>query len=552
MTSLERMRGTRPAAFAVESRHVPFLVALAAGIAIRVVVLVAYRPALLFPDSFNYLRHASEMRLSPVHPAGYPLFLWPFINLLGSVHAIAVFQHLLGLGIAVAGYALLVRRGLPHWAATLAMLPVLFDPLQLALEQFVLSDLLFEALLVAACLVLLWRPGRPGIPTMVVTGLLVAAATLTRGAGELVLIAFVVAALWLRVSWRRLVALVLAAVIPLVGYAVAYHHIHGQYSLETAGPRFLYARLAPIVVCREVTLPSYEQPLCPREPLEDRASIDWYMWHGHHAAQYHVQPPAGMTQVQMVRDFDQRVLRAEPRRYAHTVAVQLLKGFSWSRHAHIKGRPAGRWLFHKGYWLLPMLVAHHRVEPGTTAGTSVDRTAATFLTGYRHRIWTPGPLLVLLLVVSLAAVLGVGRSRRSGDRVAIGLLVATCMVPLLTAVALNGFSWRYQLPQIPLLPMAGALAAAALIRGSAPGRRPGPLPRIRLVLVLLAAVGAGCVTGLAAVLSGWASTTTASLAGAAVAVVVAVLLLVSRAWSAWDVVLPGPPPASGPGTAEHR
>jgi hypothetical protein len=516
------------------------------------VVLVAYRPALLFPDSFNYLHHASEMRLSPVHPAGYSAFLWPFVNLLGSVHAIAAVQHLLGLGIAVAGYALLVRRGLPRWAATLAVVPVLFDPLQLALEQFVLSDLPFEVLLVAACVVLLWRPGRPGVAAMVATGLLIAAATLTRGAGTLVLAAFVVGALWLRVSWPRVVALVLAAVLPLAGYAVAYHHVHDQYSLETSGPRFLYARLAPIVVCREVSLPAYEQPLCPREPLQDRASIDWYMWHGKHAAQYHVPPPAGMTQVQMVRDFDQRVLRAEPRRYAHSVAVQLLKGFSWSRHAHIKGRPAGRWLFHKGYWLLPMLIAHHRVAPGTTAGTSADRAAATFLTAYRHRIWTPGPLFGLLLVVSVAAVLGLGRSRRSGDRVAIGLLVAACMVPVLTAVALNGFSWRYQLPQIPLLPMAGALAAAALIRGAAPGRRPGPLPRIRIVVVLLVAGGAGCVTGLAAVFSGWATATTASVAGAAVAVVAAVLLLVSRAWSAWDVVLPGPPPTSGGGPAEHR
>lgn len=546
------MSGTRPTTFAVGLRDLPFLVVLAAGIAIRVVVLVAYRPALLFPDSFNYLHHATEMRLSPVHPAGYPTFLWPFVNLLGSVNAIAAFQHLLGLAIAVAGYAFLVRRGLPRWAATLAMLPVLFDPLQLALEQFVLSDVLFEVLLVAACLVLLWRPSRPGIPVMLVTGLLIAAATLTRGAGQLVLAGFVVAAVWLRASWSRLVALLVAAVIPLALYAVAYHHVHDQYSLETSGPRFLYSRLAPIVVCREVTLPSYEQPLCPQKPLQDRASIDWYMWHGQHAAQYHVTPPPGMTQVQMVRDFDQRVMRAEPRRFLHSVAVQLTKGFAWSRHAHIKGRPPGRWLFHKSYWLLPMLIAHHRVEPGSTAGTSVDRSAAAFLTGYRHRVWTPGPLLVLLLAVSLAAMLGVGRARRSGDRVAVALLVATCMVPLVTAVAVNGFSWRYQLPQIPLLPMAGALGAAALVRGAARGRRPGPLPRIPLLVVLGVAVVTGCLAGLAAVLSGWAASSTAAAGGALVGVVMAVMLLVSRAWSRRDAVPSASPPTDATGTAVHR
>lgn len=534
------MRGTLSGVLLTGRRELPFLVALALGIALRVVALLAYRPALLFPDSFNYLHHADDMRLSPVHPAGYSAFLWPFVVLLHSVQAIAAAQHVLGLAIAVAGYALLVRRGLPRWGATLATLPVLLDPLQLILEEYVLSDVLFEALLVAACLVLLW-PHRPGVPALVGVGLLVAAATLTRGAGTVVLGAFVVAALFLRASWPRLLALLLAVLVPLAGYAVAYHRVHGPYTLESTGPRFLYARLAPIVVCDGVSLPVTEQPLCPRKSLRDRASIDWYMWHGRHAAQYHVKPPPGMTQVQMVRDFDRRVVRAEPRRYAHSVAVQLLKSFSGTRHAHIKGRPSGRWLFHPDYWLLPMLVAHHRVQPGTTAVTSVVPAAASFLTGYRHWLWTPGPLLGLLLLVSLAAVLGLGRSRRSGDRVAVGLLAATCMVPVLTAIAVNGFSWRYQLPEIPLLPMAGALATAALVRGAAPGRRPDPLPRIRLAVVLLVAVALGGAAGAAAAWSGWASTRTAVVGGAVAAVVVAVVLLVSSERSGRNAVLSTPP-----------
>ena len=545
------MSGTLLGAVAVGRRDLPFLAALAVGIALRAAVMVAYRPALLFPDSFGYLRLADDLRLSPVHPVGYPVLLWPIVHLLHSAYGIAAIQHVLGLAIAVAGYVFLARRGLPRWAAALATLPVLLDPLQLVLEQYVLSDLLFEALLVAACLVLLWRPRRPGFTVLVATGLLGAAATLTRGAGTLVLVAFLVAVVCLRVSWPRLVAFVLAALLPLAGYAVAFHHAHGAYALEASGPRFLYARLAPIVLCGDVPLPSYEEPLCPRTPLRDRRSIDWYMWHGEHAAQYRVQPPAGTTQLQMVHDFDQRVLRAEPRRFAHSVAVQLLTGFSWTRHAHIKGRVAGRWLFHPDYWVLPMLVAHHRVQPGHTAGTSVDPAAASFLTGYRHWVWTPGPLLALLLVPGVAAALGVGRSRRSGDRVAVGLLMAACLVPLMTAVAVNGFSWRYQLPQVALLPMAGALGTAALVRGAAPGRRPGPLPRIRLVVLVLVAAATGGVVWLAAARSGWATTATAATGGAVVAVLVALLLLVSRERSGRDGV-PLTPPGSGGGTAEPR
>src|SRR5690242_7813281 len=164
--------GARPVR--LRRADLPFVVLLLAAAALRALVMVAYRPMLLFSDSFGYLKHTHTLHFSVIRPAGYLIFVWPEVNLLHSQAAIGVVQDLLGLGIAVACYAFALRRGLPRWVAVLVTVPVLFDPLQLVLEHYVLSDVLFEALLAAACLVLLWSP-RPTLLAVVGAGLLVAA-----------------------------------------------------------------------------------------------------------------------------------------------------------------------------------------------------------------------------------------------------------------------------------------------------------------------------------------------------------------------------------------
>src|SRR4051794_19006057 len=142
-------------------RHALFLVALVLGIALRIVVVTAYRPALVFYDSPVYLAHATHFKMPELRPGGYSLFLRPIVALTDSVQGdltlIQLVHHAVGLGLAVACYVFLIRRGIPPWGATLAVLPLLFDPLQLVLEHYILSDVLFEALLVAACLLVLWR-----------------------------------------------------------------------------------------------------------------------------------------------------------------------------------------------------------------------------------------------------------------------------------------------------------------------------------------------------------------------------------------------------------
>jgi hypothetical protein len=526
-------------------RHLPFALVLVGAIAIRVVVTTAYRPVLLFFDSTSYLRVADDPSMTTFRPIGYSLLLSPFRHLAPDTLApIGVFQHVLGLAVGVAIYAFLIRRGLPAWGAVLATLPILFDPLQLVLEHYVLSDVVFEALLVAGCLLLLWNPS-PSVLAVSLAGVTVAVSALVRGAGTFLLVVFLVALLCLRPGWKKVVAFVIGGLLPLGLYATAYHHANGSYALSESGPRFIYARVAPIVDCHNpaLHLPSYERILCPPQPVSERPSSDYYIWGHRRGPAYHLVPPPGMTANQVLKDFSKRVIRAQPRAFTDITVTGFLRGFAPTRNKAFPGFPSRYWLFQDHYWGR----SKHEWKPTADAGP------AAFMTHYRKVLWTPGPVLGGLLVVSLLAALGVGRSRRSGDRIAIGLLSGACLMTLLTGVAVSGFSWRYQLPQIPLFPMAGALALAALIRGQAPGR-PAPPPPLRpleraaawsarrvpalqrpyergllaLLAALVAGVAAFLVVTVGAVGSGWFRADTAAVVGAGCGVLVAIGLLVAH------------------------
>jgi hypothetical protein len=539
-----------------------FLTVLAVAAALRLVVTFAYQPALLFPDSFGYLARAVPFEVHNERPSGYSLFLRPFVQLTTHpLRPVAVVQHLMAMALAVLGYGFLLRRGLPRWAATLPVLPLLFDPLQLVLEQYVLSDVLFECLVVGACLLVLWRH-RPGVAELVLSGVLVGCAGFVRGAGTFLLVVFVVALVCLRVRWVKVVAFALAAILPLGAYAVAFHHTFGRYAVSTAGPRFLYARLAPVVDCRDpqLRLPGYERMLCPRRPVGHRPSTDYFMWGHKRGPQWHVHGPADTSQVQVLKDFDKRVLRAEPIVYARAALTDAARGFTPVRTVQAPGYPASYWLFADHYWSVDTFIDRHVMRPRVRRSTGYSPPAAQFLTTYRHWVFTPGPLLAALLVAAGLAALGVRRARESGDRVAVALLGAACVVPLLTAAGLSGFSWRYQLPQMPLLPLAGALGLAAMIRGPRRGapnlapplrildrcaawmadrQLPAPVPALLgeaaeggslqgLVAVVAGSV-AGCLSGMLAAISGWFAPLSAAVVGVGVALVVLLTLLLARA-----------------------
>jgi hypothetical protein len=240
-------------------RHRVFTLLLALAAALRVVVILAYFPALIFPDSVRYLQYAQHFadgRWTPdgLRQSGYSVLIIPAV-LRHDLWLITLVQHLAGLATGVLVYAVLMRFGVRIWVAAAAAVPVLFDPLQLVLEQYVLTDTWTVFLLVAALVVLVWPRESGGWRTAAASGLLLGVAVTFRDE-ELVMI--IPAALYVAATgrpWRRLAALAGCFLIPVGGYLGWFAATHSGPGFTSFSGAFLYGR---------------ERPERPLEPLRLR------------------------------------------------------------------------------------------------------------------------------------------------------------------------------------------------------------------------------------------------------------------------------------------
>jgi Dolichyl-phosphate-mannose-protein mannosyltransferase len=449
-------------------RHWLFAVVAACATALRAVVQLAYQPALIFPDSERYLAYAwnfANGHWSPdwLRTSGYSLLLVPAV-LTRNLAVVAVAQHLLGLATAMLIYAVLVRFGARRWLAALAVVPVLFDPLQLDMEQYVLTDVSATFLLVAALVVLVWKHGATGKAAPAVAGLLLAAATIIRESDLVVMIPAVLYLAAVIRPGRRLAvraALLLACfLLPVLGY-LGWHQVsYGQFDFVDYDSQFLYGRIAQFADCTGMMLPRYEQPLCPRQPPAQR-NLDFYMW-SPHSPQGVLEALPGMDKAQIIQDFDLRVIEHQPLTYLKVVAGDVVYSFSPVRGDGPEHYPIWYHQFHPYFPARKDEVVTLRASTGR--GPYAQPALASFLTGYGRDFYVPGPLLAAGLALGVAGLAGLGRARRSWLR-------APCLLFTIAAIAaaeppfvIATFDWRYELPQLSLIPIAAVLGLTALTR----------------------------------------------------------------------------------------
>lgn len=451
------------------------VVLLAAGV--RVVVTLAYRPVLLYSDSVDFLKQSDILHPTAWHPMGYPLV----IAALAWAHNLtvyAVLNHAMGLAMGVLLYALLVRLGVRRWLAVLAVVPVLFDAYQLITEQYLLSDTTYQFLIVMAVVVMMWRGPdhrwrRPGAWRCLAVGLLFTAAAITRFDGTVIIVPALAFLIVRRVGMWRLAVVVMAFVLPIVAYAGWYDAVNGQFTTSGLTGLFLYARLAPFADCTGLTLPAYEQRLCPTQPVADRPTVGW--WSSSHQSPGESETGHdGRTANQVLLDFDERIILHQPVQYASAVLHDYFFQFS-PTHA------SGREVPDTSPWRFATRAPGSNYVPDARSWTerfgsqvpSVNAGLARLLADYQVVVYTPGPLLAALLGVSLVAVCWRRRTRGSGLRAETAALAGGAVLTMLFATATAGFDWRYQLPSLVLLPVAGALAVTMLVW-------PGPTrPRYR-------------------------------------------------------------------------
>jgi Dolichyl-phosphate-mannose-protein mannosyltransferase len=440
-------------------RHRVFLLLLAAGAALRVVTLFAYRPALIYFDSTRYLENMAQLEPKGVRPLGYSAFL-RVLPLEHDLTVVPAVQHVLGLLMAVLLYALLLRLGVKRWLAALATAPVLLDAFQLKIEQYILSETLFDALLLGACALLLWRR-RPRAGVAALAGLLLAAATLTRSSGTLLVVPAMLAVLLLRGGPLRAGVLLAAFAIPLAAYAGWFQSVHGVYSLTTYGGRFLYARVAPFADCAKVPVPPRQRVLCPTQPVGHRPTVEQFMWSNRLSPVYRLRHVTAIERSKRAGAFAKQVILHQPLDYARVVARDFLRGFEPTRTRHAGELPISRWKFQTAFPIYRRNTNAVIRRYGRDRGR-VSPSLARFVVDYQRFGIAPGPLLGLALVLAGLGAVGVGRARRGGLRTACLLFAAMGVLLILTSVAVNQFTWRYWLPELVFLPAAGALGAAAL------------------------------------------------------------------------------------------
>ncbi|MGH3202548.1 MAG: hypothetical protein ACRDP5_10950 [Streptosporangiaceae bacterium] len=238
---------------------------------------------------------------------------------------------------------------------------------------------------------------------------------------------------------------------------------HGEPGFTTFSGAFLYGRVADFASCQGLNLPGYERPLCPAQPPAQR-NADFYTWDPR-SPQWTFRPPAGMSRDAVVRDFGLRILRHQPLAYAQAAGRDFLYGFA-------PARGAGPERYSPAY-----LRFHPYIQPDRQADASlaalgyqpprVHRSLASFLAGYGRWFYVPGPVFAGGLVLALAG-LAAG-TRRRDKRASAGLLFTASAVLVLIPPALFAtFDWRYQLPQLTLIPVAAVIGAVLLTHPRSP------------------------------------------------------------------------------------
>jgi hypothetical protein len=274
-------------------------------------------------------------------------------------------------------------------------------------------------------------------------------------------------------GWRRRTARAALATacfaLPVLGYMTAAYYLTGHFGLASNGPGPEYGRAAAAADCATLKVPADERALCP-SPAATRAlgGIDGLLHNP--ASPGHTAPaPPGTAREQLLAGFSLAVLRQQPLRVAASVARDAVRLFALTRDGDPEITSIARWQFQTFYptyshRFTMAALARLAHQNGSGGDLVAVRPAATVLRDYQlGGGYTPGPLYAVGLVAGLlSALTGLLRKSQHTELAVAGLLMTLSATVLLLSSDAYEFSWRYQLPAVVLVPVAGALGFTAL------------------------------------------------------------------------------------------
>ncbi len=447
------------------------MILLLAGAAVRVAMMIAYRPALFFDDSWGYAFTAftgHPVAFSYLRPNGYPVLMhlltFPGRNLVQLVGL----QHLCGLVTGGLVYAAIVHAGISRLLGAIAAALVLLDGYVITLEQYLMPEAFFTVTLLAAALLLAWtrlpaadRKRQSSVWVTALAGSLLAFATLQREAALFTVPVCLIYLLWVRVGWQRLGAFVAALAVPLLAYAALYDARLGVFGFTETSGWTLYGRVAAFADCAGAGVPIGQRSLCEAaaERRSHPGSPTWYIWassspagrlfpggHETRQAQEHADRVLGA--------FAARIIEHQPLDYLRVVATDTANYFTpgatpFNDAVSATSLPATAASEPTSERVRRRVLPH--VHPEVRAPAGVIRS-------YRQIMHVPRPLLAAFVLVSVFVL-----ACRLPRRPEILLFTGGAVALIVGVAATAGFGLRYLLPAVPLLAIGGSSATWSLL-----------------------------------------------------------------------------------------
>lgn len=451
---------------ALMRRHRALVALLIAGAAVRVALMFIYSPAYLsYFDTWGYAKAAAGPLFMDdwIRPAGYPAMLAALHAIWGELTFAIAVQHLLGLATVVLTYALMLRLGAARGTAlVVAAVPALTID-ALFYEHTLLSEGPFTLLVLASVYTTAIALERPvALGWAAGAGALAAAAVMVRGTA-LFAVPVLVALMALAAAgpWRRRLAgagaLAATCFALLLGYAALQSTQNGYFGLTEGSGWATYARAAPFADCSRFTPPTGTDGLCETTDVRDREGPDFYAWKdGSPARRLFRGPP---HEADLVGSFGRAAILGLPRAYVSAVATDI-----WRYVVSDAGIDRDD----NGDTPSELSIALRRPAAEATNLTTVEQlygdvkietSGAVDVVGDLQEIVRVHGPLILFAVLAAAVALPFAEPRR---RIAILLLGAAGLVPVIFATMTVVYNWRYMVPALPLIVGAGALGVQVL------------------------------------------------------------------------------------------
>jgi hypothetical protein len=443
-------------------RHWLFGLALAGAIAVRVLVVLAFRPIMWFGgDSASYLATGLRLVPDPSRVGGYGFFLW-LLRPLHSFAVVAAVQHVMGLAIGLLSYLLARRYGLPGWVATLAAVPVFFDAYELQLESDAVPDVPFGFMIFIALYLLLRSPAERRPSRTVPAAFLVGATAIVWPVGLALLAVLLITLVIRRSGWLALAAAVLAGAVPVAAYAAWFDAREHQFSLTRSDGVYLWSRTMSFANCAVIKPPADERTLCP--PAGPRMAASLYIWEPNSPL---LAMPGGRFSARtnaLARNFALRAIEAQPGGYLTAVGHDVALSFYWDRPVHPDAGIVNRYQFADATtaWVPASMGAigggtvasdQAAYNGGRPAATRAVQPFASWLVRYQRYVYLRGTLLGVILFGGLVTMIV---RRRGPGALPWAFAVTILLVPPMVA----DFDLRYLVPAMPAACLAAALAFA--------------------------------------------------------------------------------------------